>query len=235
MSLATRDRLIVALDVPSVEAARALVEQLGDAVGFYKIGLELVYAGGGLAFAERLAGAGHKLFLDLKLHDIPNTVARATAGVARLGATFLTIHAFPQTMRAARDASGDSGLRLLAVTVLTSSDDADLAEAGYAMGAEELVRRRALQARAIGIDGLVMSPHEIAAVRPLIGPAMTIVTPGIRPAGGVSADQKRVMSPGEAIAAGADHLVVGRPITAAPDPRAAAEAIQAEIAAATRS
>lgn len=234
MSLAIRDRLIVALDVPSVEAAQALVGQLGDAVGFYKIGLELVYAGGGLAFAERLAGEGRKVFLDLKLHDIPNTVAGATARVARLGATFLTIHAFPQTMRAARDAVGDGGLRLLAVTVLTSSDDADLAEAGYPMGAEELVRRRALQARAVGIDGLIMSPREIASVRPLVGPAMAIVTPGIRPGGEASGDQKRVMSPGEAIAAGADHLVVGRPITAAADPRAAAQAIQAEIASAMR-
>ena len=222
------DRLIVALDVPSPEAADELVATLGPSVTFYKIGLELVY-GGGLPLVERLVDAGKKVFLDLKLHDIPNTVAGATARVARLRATFLTIHAYPQTMRAAREAAGED-LKLLAVTVLTSSDDADLAEAGYRLTAADLVERRALQARAIGIDGLVMSPHEVAAIRPLVGPNMVIVTPGVRPASAAVGDQKRVATPADALRAGADHLVVGRPITAAPDPRAAAEAILAELA-----
>ena len=223
-----KDRLIVALDLPDPQAALAMVRRLGDAVGFYKIGLELVY-GGGLTLAERLVGEGKKVFLDLKLHDIPNTVAGATAQVCRLGATFLTVHAFPQTMRAAREAAAGQSLRLLAVTVLTSSDDADVAEAGYSMNAADLVARRAVQARDIGIDGLVMSPHEVQAIRPLVGPGMAIVTPGIRPATGAAGDQKRVATPAVALRAGADHLVVGRPIVAAPDPRAAAVAILAEI------
>ena len=223
------DRLIVALDVPDVVAAETLVGRLGTSVTFYKIGLELAY-NGGLGLAERLIGTGRKVFLDLKLHDIPNTVAGATAQVARLGVSFLTVHAYPQTMRAARDARGDGDLRLLAVTVLTSMDDADLVEAGYRYGAAQLVPRRAEQARDLGIDGLVMSPHEVGFVREIVGPGMVIVTPGIRPAGAAAGDQKRIMTPGEAIAAGADHLVVGRPITAAADPRAVAEAVQDEIA-----
>lgn len=227
--LASRDRLIVALDVPTGAEAEALVARLGEAVGFYKIGLELIFGGDGLGLAERLVGRGKKVFLDAKLHDIPNTVAGATARVGRLGATFLTVHAYPQTMRAAREAADGTGLRLLAVTVLTSADDADLAEAGYGGSAAALVRRRAHQAQALGIDGLVMSPLEAEAVRTLVGPAMTIVTPGVRPAGGAAGDQKRVMTPGAAIAAGADYLVVGRPITGAADPVAAAQAIAHEI------
>ncbi len=232
MTPMTRDRLIVALDVPSVVEAETLVARLGEEVSFYKVGLELIYAGDGLAFAERLVAGGKKLFLDAKLHDIPNTVAGATARICRLGATFLTIQAYPQTMRAAQQAAAGSALRLLAVSVLTSADDADLEEAGYALGAKELVRRRALQARDCGIHGLVMSPLEVAAMRALLGPGMGIVTPGVRPAGSAAGDQKRVMTPGEAIAAGADHLVFGRPITGAADPRAAAAAILAEIEAA---
>ena len=231
MTSPSRDRLIVALDVATVEAADSLVNHLGDSVGFYKIGLELAYAGG-LDLAERLIGTGRKVFLDVKLHDIPNTVAGAAAQVARLGATFLTVHAYGQTMKAAREATRDSDLQLLAVTVLTSADDPDLEEAGYRFGAAELVARRALQARAIGIAGLVMSPREVATVRPLVGPGMVIVTPGIRPTGAESGDQKRVMTPTQAITAGADYLVVGRPITAAADPRAAADAILVEIASA---
>lgn len=227
--LASRDRLIVALDVPTAAEAETLVARLGEAVGFYKIGLELIFGGDGLGLAERLVGRGKKVFLDAKLHDIPNTVAGATARVGRLGATFLTVHAYPQTMRAAREAADGTGLRLLAVTVLTSADDADLAEAGYGGSAAALVRRRALQAQGLGIDGLVMSPLEAEAVRALVGPAMTIVTPGVRPAGGVAGDQKRVMTPGAAIEAGADYLVVGRPITGAADPAAAAQAIAHEI------
>ena len=229
---AARDRLIVALDLPDVAAAEAMVERLGDSVTFYKIGLELVY-GGGLPLAQRLAKAGKKVFLDLKFHDIPNTVARATAQVADLGATFLTIHAYPQTMKAARGALGQSSLKLLAVTVMTSYDDADLAEAGYGFGAAQLVARRAAQARDIGIHGLILSPEEAADMRAALGPSMLLVTPGIRPAGGDLADQKRVMTPARAIAAGADHLVVGRPVTRAADPKQAADAIVAEIAGAS--
>lgn len=226
---ASRDRLIVALDVPTAAEAEALVARLGEAVGFYKIGLELIFGGEGLALAAGLVARGKKVFLDAKLHDIPHTVAAATARVAGLGATFLTVHAYPQTMRAAREAANGTGLRLLAVTVLTSADDADLAEAGYGVSAVDLVRRRALQARGAGIDGLVMSPREAASVRALIGPAMTIVTPGVRLAGDEPGDQKRITTPGAAIAGGADYLVVGRPITAAADPAAAARAITQEI------
>jgi orotidine-5'-phosphate decarboxylase len=226
-----RDRLIVALDLPDVDAAEAMVERLGDAVSFYKIGLELVY-GGGLAFAQRLVASGKQVFLDLKLHDIPNTVMRATEQVAGLGVTVLTVHGFPQTMAAAHAGRSGSRLKLLAVTVLTSSDDADLADAGYAMGVRDLVARRARQARAIGIDGLVMAAAEVATMRMALGPAMTLVTPGIRPAGANADDQKRVMTPARAIAAGADYLVVGRPITQAQDPAAVAHAVVAEIASA---
>ncbi len=226
-----RDRLIVALDLPDVAAARAMVDRIGDAATFYKIGLELVY-GGGLGLVERLVGEGRQVFLDLKLHDIPNTVAHATAQVARLGATFLTVHGFPQTMAAAVEGRGDMALRLLAVTVLTSCNDDDLAAAGYRMGVADLVRRRAGQARDAGIDGLVMSPAEVAPMRATLGPGMVLVIPGIRPAGTDVGDQKRVATPAQAIAAGADHLVVGRPITRAADPRAAAAAIVDEIAAA---
>lgn len=226
---AARDKLIVALDLPSVAEAARMVERLGDAVSFYKVGMELVYAGG-LPFAHELARAGKKVFLDLKLHDISNTVARATEQVAGLGATFLTVHAYPQTMRAAAQAAQGSGLKLLAVTVLTSYDDADLAAAGYAFGVKDLVARRAMQAQDAGVDGLVMSPEEVASIRALLGPRMLLVTPGVRPAGAALGDQKRVMTPALAIRGGADHLVVGRPVTQADDPRAAAQAIVAEIA-----
>ncbi|MBY6241390.1 orotidine-5'-phosphate decarboxylase [Methylosinus sp. Sm6] len=223
------DRLIVALDVEDAAAARALVATLGDCVAFYKIGMELAY-GGGLPLVEELKAKGKKVFVDLKLHDIGQTVERATRQIARLGADFLTVHAFPQTMRAARQGAGDGGLRLLAVTVMTSYDDSDLVEAGYATSVADLVARRAAQARDIGIDGLILSPQEVAPIRALVGPRMTLVTPGVRPAGAALGDQKRVMTPAEAIAAGADHLVVGRPVTQAQDPRAAAEGIVAEIA-----
>ena len=224
-----RDRLIVALDLSTVAAADAMVTRLGDAVSFYKIGYQLAFAGG-LSFAEQLARSGKQVFLDLKLHDIGNTVARGVESVARLGATFLTVHAYPQTMKAAADARGASNLRLLAVTVLTSYDDADLAAAGYDFTVAELVAERAAQARDMGIDGLVGSAEEAANLRKLVGHQMTLVTPGIRPAGAASGDQKRIMTPTAAIAAGADYLVVGRPIVDAADPKAAAQAIVAEIA-----
>jgi orotidine-5'-phosphate decarboxylase len=228
---APRDRLIVALDVPSIPAAAALVERLGDTVSFYKIGYQLAFAGG-IALAETLVGAGKQVFLDLKLHDIGNTVEKGVESVARMGATFVTVHAYPQTMKAAVAARGGAGLRILAVTVLTSYDDADLEAAGYALGVSSLVARRAAQAREFGVDGLVCSAEEAAALRSLVGTSMALVTPGIRPAGAAAGDQKRVMTPSRAIAAGADYLVVGRPIVAAADPKAAAEAIVAEIAAA---
>jgi orotidine-5'-phosphate decarboxylase len=231
---APRDRLILALDVPSIAAASDLVERLGDAVSFYKIGYQLAYAGG-LPFAETLVRANKRVFLDLKLHDIGNTVSKGVESVARLGATFLTVHAYPQTMKAAVAACGDAGLRILAVTVLTSYDDTDLAAAGYGVGVSALVAKRAAQARDLGVDGLVCSAEEAAALRSVAGPGMVLVTPGIRPAGADVGDQKRVMTPARAIAAGADYLVVGRPIVEASDPRAAAASIVAEIAAAAKS
>ena len=223
-----RDRLIVALDVPDLASAEAMVSRLGDSVTFYKVGMELVYSGG-LSFVRRLADAGKKVFLDLKLHDIPNTVEKATAQVADLGATFLTVHAFPQTMKAAVKGRGVGSLKILAVTVMTSYDDADLVEAGYALGVRDLVERRARQAHAIGVDGLILSPEEVSAMRALLGPDITLITPGIRPSGSAAGDQKRIMTPANAIEAGADYLVIGRPVTQADDPKASAEAIIAEI------
>src|ERR1700712_2980898 len=231
--IAPKDRLIVALDLPGVAEAEAMVARLGDSVSFYKIGYQLAYAGG-LPLARQLSDAGKKVFLDLKMHDIGNTVARGVESVAKLGATFLTVHGYPQTMHAAVDARKGSGLRLLAVTVLTSYDDADLAAAGYDFTVPELVAERAAQARDIGVDGLVCSAEEAANLRGIVSAGMVLVTPGIRPAGADKGDQKRIMTPAKAIAAGADHLVVGRPILEAPDPKAAAEAIVAEIASATR-
>ncbi|MDF2115906.1 orotidine-5'-phosphate decarboxylase [Roseiarcaceae bacterium H3SJ34-1] len=227
-AISPRDRMIVALDLPSVKEARAMVDGLGDTVSFYKIGMELTYSGG-LPLARELVREGKKVFLDLKLHDIPNTVTRATAQVAELGATFLTVHAYQQTMRAAVAGLGGSKLRLLAVTVLTSYDDADLREAGFALSVRDLVIKRSLQARECGIDGIVLSAEEAEALRPIVGPDVLLVTPGIRPSGFELADQKRVMTPGRAIAAGVDYLVIGRPVTQAKDPKAAAEALLAEI------
>ena len=224
-----RDKLIIGLDVPSVEEARTVVERIGDAGTFYKIGYQLAYAGG-FEFARELIGQGKKVFLDLKLHDIGNTVEAGVRSVARLGATFLTVHAYPQTMRAALAGRGRSSLKLLAVTVLTSYDDADAREAGYAQPVDDLVAARCVQARDIGIDGIVCAAPEAVRVRAIVGPDRLIVTPGIRPAGAESGDQKRIVTPGEAIRAGVDHIVVGRPITGAADPRRAAEAIVAEMA-----
>lgn len=230
MTADPRDRLIVALDLETVTEARALVARLGDSAAFYKIGMELAYAGG-LDLARELKDAGRRVFIDLKLHDIGATVERATRQIARIGMDFLTIHAYPQTMAAARVGAGDE-LSLLAVTVMTSYDDDDLRAAGYAFGVTDLVARRARQAAAAGIDGLILSPLELATIRPLAGPDMLLVTPGVRPAGADAGDQKRIMTPAQAIAASANHIVVGRPITRAADPRAATEAIVAEIAAA---
>jgi orotidine-5'-phosphate decarboxylase len=228
MHLEPRERLIVALDVPSVDAAAAVVARLGESVSFFKIGYQLAFVGG-LAYAPALADSGKRVFLDLKLHDIGNSVAEGVKSASRLGATFLTVHAYPQTMHAAVDAR-DGGLRILAVTVLTSYNDADLAAAGYDFTVPELVAERAAQARDIGVDGLVCSPQEAATLRATVGAKLALVTPGIRPAGAAAGDQKRIATPAAAIAAGADYLVVGRPIIAAADPKAAAQAIVAEIA-----
>jgi orotidine-5'-phosphate decarboxylase len=223
-----RDRLIVGLDVPTVEAAEEMVATLGDTVTFYKVGLQLSFAGG-LAFAERLVDQGKKVFLDVKLLDIDNTVEHAVQNIAKLGMHFCTIHAYPKAMRAAVRGKGATDLRLLAVTVLTSMDEADLAAAGYAISPAELVARRAADARAAGMSGIVCSPEEAGAMRAVVGAGMAIVTPGIRPAGASVGDQKRVATPAAAIKAGADHLVVARPILEAADPKAAAKAILSEI------
>jgi orotidine-5'-phosphate decarboxylase len=224
-----RDRLIVALDVPSIEMALSLITKLGRSVSFYKIGYQLGYAGG-LQFAHQLIDDGKQVFLDFKLHDIGNTVEKGVESVARMGASFLTVHAYPQTMQAAVKGRGASKLKILAVTVLTSYDDNDLDKAGYRMKVGELAAMRAQQAREFGIDGLVCSPEEASNLRKIVGGEMALVTPGIRPAGSATGDQKRVMTPAKAIAAGADYLVVGRPITEAVDPKAAAEMIVNEIA-----
>src|SRR5215475_15474643 len=226
--IAPRDRLIVALDLPSVEAAEAMIGKLGDSVTFYKIGYQLAYAGG-LPLVQKLADSGKKVFADLKMHDIGNTVSRGVESVAKLGATFVTVHAYPQTMKAAVEGKGGSKLRILAVTVLTSYDDADLAAAGYELNVKELAAARAEQARDIGLDGLVCSAEEAAELRNIVGRGMVLVTPGIRPAGSAGGDQKRIMTPARAIEAGADYLVVGRPVLEAADPKAAADAIVAEI------
>ncbi len=231
MSLDARERLIVALDLPSVQAAEDMVARLGETVNFYKIGYQLAFAGG-LPFAAGLIASDKQVFLDLKLHDIGNTVQKGVESVAQLGATFLTVHAYPQTMKAAVEGKQGSTLRILAVTVLTSYDDADLAAAGYDLSVGELAAARAAQARDIGVDGLVCSAEEVGNLRDIAGPGMVLVTPGIRPSGSASDDQKRIMTPARAIEAGANYLVVGRPVVDARDPKAAADAIVAEIAAA---
>ena len=226
--LDARERLIVALDLASVKEAEAMVSRLGDSVVFYKIGYQLAFAGG-LPFAAGLIAAGKQIFLDLKLHDIGNTVTKGVESVAQIGASFLTVHAYPQTMKAAVEGKQGSTLRILAVTVLTSYDDGDLAAAGYDLSVGELAAARAAQARDIGIDGLVCSAEEAPNLRAIAGPGLVLVTPGIRPAGSAVGDQKRVMTPGNAIAAGADYLVVGRPIVEAADPKSAADRVVNEI------
>lgn len=226
-----RDRLIVGLDVPTVADARKVVRELGDSVSFYKIGYQLAFAGG-LDFARELAAERKKIFLDMKLLDIDNTVAKGVENIVRMGMTMLTLHAYPKTMRAAVEAAKGSGLCLLGVTVLTSMDAADLAEAGYAADPQALVLRRAAQAREAGMGGIVCSAAEARAVREIVGPEMAVVTPGIRPAGADHGDQKRVVTPADAIRGGSSHLVVGRPIVGAVDRQAAARAILEEMRAA---
>jgi orotidine-5'-phosphate decarboxylase len=224
-----RERLIVGLDLPSVADAERAVAELGDTVSFYKIGYQLAFAGG-LDFARELVADGRKVFLDLKLLDIDNTVAKGVETVAGMGVTMLTVHAYPKAMRAAVAAAQGSGLQLLAVTVLTSMDAADLAEACYVSDPQTLVQKRAGQALAAGMGGVVCSAAEAGEVRRVVGPGMAVVTPGIRPAGSDPGDQKRTMTPREAIAAGASHIVVARPILGEVDRKAAAEAILAEMA-----
>ena len=223
-------RLIVALDVPNVEEAKALIEALGDSVGVYKIGLELLFSGG-FELARELASQGRSVFIDAKLLDIEVTVERATAAIARTGAGFLTVHALDaKTLDAAVRGRAGSKLRLLGVTVLTNLDRDDLKEQGVDRSPKELAVYRAMLAQEAGLDGVVASGEEAAALRQALGPGVLIVTPGIRPKGAESHDQTRSITPAEAVAAGADYIVVGRPITRAPDPRAAALAIVEEIA-----
>jgi orotidine-5'-phosphate decarboxylase len=224
----TRNPLIVALDVESAEEARALVQALGRSVEFYKVGLEL-YAAAGMTVARELVDAGKQVFLDLKFYDIPETVRRAVAQVARSGVRFLTVHAVESVMRAAQEGKAGTPLEILAVTVLTSFGPEDLAGLGYSCPASELVAARARQAMSAGVGGLVCSPLEVAAVRAITGPGAVLVTPGVRSAGASRGDQKRVATPGEAIRNGADYLVIGRQVTRAADPRAEAERILEEI------
>jgi len=222
-------QLIVGLDVSSRARAEEIVSLLGDAVDFYKIGYQCFYGADGYALGKALIAAGKRVFFDLKLLDIDNTVEKGVAAFAETGATMLTVHAYPKTMRAAAKAAAGSSLCVLGVTVLTSMDDADVKEAGYERDAAGLVALRAQQARDAGIGGVVSSPHEAEMVRTIVGPKLAIVTPGIRPAGAASGDQKRIMGPADALAAGATHLVVARPIIEAADPAAAARAILAEM------
>ena len=222
-------QLIVGLDVSTRARAEEIVSLLGDSVSYYKIGYQCFYGADGFALGRELIAAGKKVFFDLKLLDIDNTIEKGVAAIAETGAAMLTVHAYPKTMRAAHKAAAGSGLCVLGVTVLTSMDDNDVKEAGYERDAAGLVALRAQQAREAGIGGIVASAHEAEMVRTIVGSKMAIVTPGIRPAGAARGDQKRVMGPAEALAAGASHLVVARPIIEAADPAAAAKAILAEM------
>ena len=223
-----KDRLIVPLDVSSSQDALNMVETLGEAVRFYKIGYQLSFSGG-LGLARELIEGGKRVFLDMKLLDIDNTVAKGIENIAKMGVDMTTVHAYPKTMRSAQAAARGSSLCILGVTVLTSMDDEDVASAGYGLAARDLVLKRAADASAAGVGGIVASAQEAGEIRKIVDPEMAIVTPGIRPAGSVAGDQKRVMTPSDAMTAGATHLVVGRPITAASDPKASATAILAEM------
>lgn len=226
-------RLICALDVPTTDEARALVERIGDAVGFYKVGLQL-FASDGMSLARELKAAGAQVFLDWKLHDIGATVEKATAVLANAGCDLLTVHARSQVMAAAARGAAGSDLKILGVTVLTSLTEEDLKADDHSLSAADLVELRVRQALEAGVHGVVSSPHEAARVREIALAAgrndFLIVTPGVRPTGAALDDQARAATPASALEAGATHLVVGRPITAGADPRAAAQAITAEIA-----
>jgi orotidine-5'-phosphate decarboxylase len=230
MGMGMAGTLIVGLDVSTRARAEEIVTLLGDSVSFYKIGYQCFYGGDGLALGKALIAAGKQVFFDLKLLDIDNTVEKGVAAFAETGAAMLTVHAYPKTMRAAAKAAAGSGLCVLGVTVLTSMDDRDVKEAGYERDAAGLVALRAQQAREAEIGGIVASAHEAELLRTILGPKMAIVTPGIRPAGTEPGDQKRTKTPAEALAAGATHLVVARPIIEAADPADAARAILAEMA-----
>lgn len=223
-------RLIIPLDLPTVAEARAIVSALSDTVSFYKVGLELFATGGGMDLARDLKAAGKQVFLDWKLHDIGTTVQRSTAVLADSGCDFLTVHGEPQVMEAAVRGKGRSSLKVLAVTVLTSLSDADLIEMGFSETARSLAERRIHQAVAAGCDGVVASPHEAALARAIGGKDFLVVTPGVRPDWSAKNDQARAATPADALKAGASHLVVGRPITAANDPREAAMRVAAEMA-----
>jgi len=223
-------RLIVPLDLPTVDEARAMVEALDDSISFYKVGLELFAGGEGMTLARELKAAGKQVFLDWKLHDIGTTVQRSAAVLAGSGCDFLTVHGEPQVMASAVRGRGASGLKILAVTVLTSLSDADLKEVGYHETARSLVERRIHQAIAAGCDGVVASPHEAELARTLGGKDFLVVTPGVRPDWSAKNDQARAATPLDALKAGASHIVCGRPITAANDPQAAARRVAAEMA-----
>jgi orotidine-5'-phosphate decarboxylase len=233
MASDVQDRLIVGLDVPTLAEAEKAVRDLDGIVSFYKIGYQLAFAGG-FDFARELASGGKKVFLDMKLLDIDNTVAKGVEAIVRMGVTMLTLHAYPRAMGAAVEAARGSGLCLLAVTVLTSMDEKDLIAAGYEYDPHTLVLRRAEQALQAGMGGIVCSAAEAAAARRIVGAELAVVTPGIRPAGSDAGDQKRVVTPADAIRAGASHLVVARPIVGAVDRAAAARAILAEMREAAR-
>ncbi len=223
-------RLIVPLDVPTLAEARALVEALGETVSFYKVGLELFATGGGMTLAAELKAQGKQVFLDWKLHDIGTTVQRSAAVLADTGCDFLTVHAEPQVLKAAVQGRGRSNLKILGVTVLTSLTDADLVEMGFQESARQLVERRIHHAIAAGADGVIASPHEAELARKLGGKDFLVVTPGVRPDWSAKNDQARAATPADALRAGASHIVCGRPITAANDPREAALRVAGEMA-----
>ncbi len=229
MRLKADPRLIIPLDFPTVDEARKVVDLLGDSISFYKVGLEL-FATGGMDLARDLKAQGKQVFLDWKLHDIGATVQKAAAVLADTGGDFLTVHGEPQVMEAAVRGKGRSSLKILAVTVLTSLSEQDLIEMGFSESPRSLVERRIHQALAAGCDGVIASPHEAALARSIGGKDFLVVTPGVRPDWSAKNDQARVATPAEALAAGASHIVCGRPITAANDPTAAAQRIIMEMA-----
>ena len=227
----TNNPLIIALDVDSAEEAFRLIDKIGPAADFYKVGMEL-YAAAGMSLVKEIAAGGRKVFLDLKLYDIGETVKRATRQIcARATPTFLTVHGSRSVMQAAVEGRGNTATKLLAVTVLTSFDQDDLADLGYATPIADLIDLRVKKARESGIDGIVCSPLEVKRVRTLAGSDMKLITPGVRSAGADKGDQKRVATPAEALRDGADYLVIGRQVTRAADPRSACEQILSEIAA----
>jgi orotidine-5'-phosphate decarboxylase len=227
--ISTRDRLIVALDFPNPAKALALVSTLSGTVSIYKIGLQL-YTAAGPEIVRAVAATGAGIFLDLKLHDIPNTVAKSVAAAGELGIRMLTLHlSGGRAMLEAAVAAKPPGLALFGVTVLTSSTDETLRETGVASALDAQVIRLGALGKKAGIDGLITSPQEVRVLRERLGPEITLVTPGVRPTWAEANDQKRFTTPHEALESGADYLVIGRPITAAPDPRAAMERLLEEI------